>query len=376
MEYRELRGGKEKVSLLGFGCMRLPRLYPDKPEIDTELGQRMVDYAYSHGVNYFDTAYPYHEGLSEPFIGAALSKYPRESYNLVTKLPTWLINGEADIEHYFNEQLQKCGVDYFDFYLVHSLNAERFETVQKLHIFENLCELKAKGKIRHIGFSFHDKPDVLERILAAHDWEFAQIQLNYLDWELQDARRQYELIEQKGIQCTIMEPVRGGMLATLTPEAVDCFQQANPNVSTASWAIRYAASLPNVLTVLSGMTNFDHVTDNVATMEAFRPLSQQEREVIDHALAAYRKAVTIPCTGCRYCMDCPAGVSIPEVFAAYNRYATSRSRSMFEELYHALDAGQRADSCVACGTCLSKCPQHIDIPKHMKEIAALAEKKD
>ena len=375
MEYRELRGGKEKVSLLGFGCMRLPRLYPDKPEIDTELGQRMVDYAYSHGVNYFDTAYPYHEGLSEPFIGAALSKYPRESYNLVTKLPTWLINGEADIEHYFNEQLQKCGVDYFDFYLVHSLNAERFETVQKLHIFENLCELKAKGKIRHIGFSFHDKPDVLERILAAHDWEFAQIQLNYLDWELQDARRQYELIEQKGIQCTIMEPVRGGMLATLTPEAVDCFQQANPNVSTASWAIRYAASLPNVLTVLSGMTNFDHVTDNVATMEAFRPLSQQEREVIDHALAAYRKAVTIPCTGCRYCMDCPAGVSIPEVFAAYNRYATSKSRSMFEELYHALDAGQRADNCVACGTCLSKCPQHIDIPKHMKEIAALAEKK-
>lgn len=376
MEYRELRGGKEKVSLLGFGCMRLPRLYPDKPEIDTELGQRMVDYAYSHGVNYFDTAYPYHEGLSEPFIGAALSKYPRESYNLVTKLPTWLINGEADIEHYFNEQLQKCGVDYFDFYLIHSLNAERFETVQKLHIFENLCELKAKGKIRHIGFSFHDKPDVLERILAAHDWEFAQIQLNYLDWELQDARRQYELIEQKGIQCTIMEPVRGGMLATLTPKAVDCFQQANPNVSTASWAIRYAASLPNVLTVLSGMTNFDHVTDNVATMEAFRPLSQQEREVIDHALAAYRKAVTIPCTGCRYCMDCPAGVSIPEVFAAYNRYATSKSRSMFEELYHALDAGQRADNCVACDTCLSKCPQHIDIPKHMKEIAALAEKKD
>ena len=376
MEYRELRGGKEKVSLLGFGCMRLPRLYPDKPEIDTELGQRMVDYAYSHGVNYFDTACPYHEGLSEPFIGAALSKYPRESYNLVTKLPTWLINGEADIEHYFNEQLQKCGVDYFDFYLVHSLNAERFETVQKLHIFENLCELKAKGKIRHIGFSFHDKPDVLERILAAHDWEFAQIQLNYLDWELQDARRQYELIEQKGIQCTIMEPVRGGMLATLTPEAVDCFQQANPNVSTASWAIRYAASLPNVLTVLSGMTNFDHVTDNVATMEAFRPLSQQEREVIDHALAAYRKAVTIPCTGCRYCMDCPAGVSIPEVFAAYNRYATSKSRSMFEELYHALDAGQRADNCVACGTCLPKCPQHIDIPKHMKEIAALAAKKE
>ena len=221
MEYRTLRGSEEKISLLGFGCMRLPRLHPDKPDVDAALGQSMVDYAYAHGVNYFDTAYPYHDGLSEPFIGAALRKYPRESYNLVTKLPTYLLKEESDVRRYFDEQLQKCGVDYFDYYLVHALNASRLELIETLHVFEQLCELKAEGKIRHIGFSFHDKPDVLERVLAAHDWEFAQIQLNYLDWELQDARRQYELIEQKGIQCIIMEPVRGGMLATLTPEAVD-----------------------------------------------------------------------------------------------------------------------------------------------------------
>ncbi|MBQ5999921.1 MAG: aldo/keto reductase [Clostridia bacterium] len=372
MEYRTLRGTDEKVSLLGFGCMRLPRLDPDKPEIDYELGQKMVDYAYAHGVNYFDTAYPYHQGLSEPFIGAALKKYPRESYNLVTKLFIPALKEESDIDRIFNEQLDRCKVDYFDFYLAHALNAERFELIERLHVFERLSEFKAQGKIRHIGFSFHDTPEVLERILAAHDWEFAQIQLNYLDWELQNAERQYELIEQKGIQCTIMEPVRGGMLAVLTPEAIECFKQADPNASAASWAIRFAASKKNVLTVLSGMTNLDHVTDNVNTIENFRPLTKEDEAVIESALAAYRKAVTIPCTGCRYCMDCPSGVDIPKVFAAYNRYATSRSRAMFDKLYLELAEVERAESCVACGSCLPKCPQHIDIPAKMKEIVALA----
>jgi predicted aldo/keto reductase-like oxidoreductase len=359
------------ISRLGFGMMRLP-LMPGTQKIDEEQTREMVKLAFEGGVNYFDTAYPYHQGLSEPFIGAALKKYPRESYNLVTKLFIPALKEESDIDRIFNEQLDRCKVDYFDFYLAHALNAERFELIERLHVFERLSEFKAQGKIRHIGFSFHDTPEVLERILAAHDWEFAQIQLNYLDWELQNAERQYELIEQKGIQCTIMEPVRGGMLAVLTPEAIECFKQADPNASAASWAIRFAASKKNVLTVLSGMTNLDHVTDNVNTIENFRPLTKEDEAVIESALAAYRKAVTIPCTGCRYCMDCPSGVDIPKVFAAYNRYATSRSRAMFDKLYLELAEVERAESCVACGSCLPKCPQHIDIPAKMKEIVALA----
>ena len=223
MEYRELRGGKEKVSLLGFGCMRLPRLHPDKPEIDTELGQRMVDYAYSHGVNYFDTAYPYHEGLSEPFIGAALSQVsPGELQPCDQAAHLGSSTARQTSSTTSTSSCKSAAWTILTFTLSTRSDAERFETVQKLHIFENLCELKAKGKIRHIGFSFHDKPDVLERILAAHDWEFAQIQLNYLDWELQDAKRQYEITRASwAFPCIVMEPVRGGALATLTPEAVD-----------------------------------------------------------------------------------------------------------------------------------------------------------
>ncbi|MBQ3078250.1 MAG: aldo/keto reductase [Clostridia bacterium] len=374
MEYRTFAPTGQKISLLGFGCMRLPRLDPDKPEIDVELAQRMVDYAYEHGVNYFDTAYPYHEGLSESFIGAALAKYPRESYNLVTKLPTWLVESKEDVGRYLDEQLEKCGVDYFDFYLVHSLNAERVKKIEQIGVFDALVEQKKLGKIRHIGFSFHDTPDVLEPLLAAHDWEFAQIQFNYLDWELQDAKRQYELIEAKRIPCVVMEPVRGGMLHTLTPEAVDCFKAADPEASVASWAIRYAASFPNMLTVLSGMTAMEHVTDNIATMEPFRPLSDEDRKVVDEALTAYQKAVTIPCTGCRYCMDCPAGVDIPKVFAAYNRYATGRSKSVLREAYEAIPESERAHNCIACGACMSQCPQGIQIPDEMKKIAELAAK--
>lgn len=367
---RKFKNTDLEISLLGLGCMRFPTIKSgDKDIIDEVKSQEIVDYAYTHGVNYFDTAYPYHQGESEIFIGKALKKYPRDSFNLVSKLPMWLIKEEADLEKYFNEQLKKCQTDYFDFYLCHALSAERFETIKKFSIFEFLCKKKDEGKIRHIGFSFHDTPEVLAEIASAYPWDFAQIQLNYLDWELYKSKEQYEILAERNIPCIIMEPVRGGVLASPCEESNEIFKAARPNKSVASWAIRYAATLPNVLTVLSGMTTLEQVVDNVDTMSNFEPLSKEDYEIINKALSAYKKANTIPCTGCRYCMDCPAGVDIPKVFKLYNDYAVSKYKSEFKDAYLALSKDNRAHNCVNCKVCMSQCPQKIQIPDEMSKIA-------
>lgn len=370
MEYRKLRGTEEKISLLGMGCMRFPTV-GETGEIDEAEAQKIVDYAYEHGVNYFDTAFMYHGGKSEGFIGRALKKYPRESYNLITKMPGWEIKEPSDVERIFNLQLSRCGVDYFDFYLCHSVRENNFAFYEDNHVFEFLTEMKKQGKVRHIGFSFHDTPEVLEKVIDKYPWEFVQIQLNYLDWELQDAKRQYEIIKSRGIQCIIMEPVRGGALADLCPEANELLLQAQPDKSIASWAIRYAASLDNVLTVLSGMTSMEQVQDNVATLSAFAPLSDAERSVLDKALDIYKKKDTVPCTGCRYCMDCPFGVDIPGVFAAFNEYIIGgRKAQPFLDAYGALEREKAsAEYCKSCGKCMKLCPQAIEIPEKMGLIA-------
>lgn len=372
MLYKEYKDTGVKISGLGLGCMRLPRLAEDKPDIDYAAGQALVDYAYSHGVNYFDTAYPYHSGLSEPFIGEALSKYPRNSFFLASKMPSWCVKEEADVERIFAEQLARCRVDYFDFYLCHALSADHWKTYEAIPILPYLDKMKREGKIRRLGFSFHDSPEVLERIVGEYDWDFAQIQLNYLDWTAQDAKRQYELLEAHGLPCIVMEPVRGGALASLCPEADAAFKAAAPDRSVASWAIRFAASLPNVLTVLSGMSNLEQMVDNVRTMTDFKPLSAQDSATVERALELYRKNITIPCTGCRYCMDCPSGVDIPEVFKVYNRYAVEKNQDAFQESYAALTAEKQSHNCISCGACLPKCPQGIPIPERMQEIAGLA----
>lgn len=369
MEYRKLRGTEEAISLLGMGCMRFPTI-GDTGEIDEAEAQKIVDYAYEHGVNYFDTAFMYHGGKSEGFIGRALKKYPRESYNLITKMPGWEIKEPSDVERILNLQLSRCGVDYFDFYLCHSVRENNFAFYEDNHVFEFLTEMKKQGKVRHIGFSFHDTPEVLEKVIDKYPWEFVQIQLNYLDWELQDAKRQYEIIKSRGIQCIIMEPVRGGALADLCPEANRLLLQAQPDKSIASWAIRYAASLDNVLTVLSGMTSMEQVQDNVATLSKFAPLTDTERSVLDKALDVYKKKDTVPCTGCRYCMDCPFGVDIPGVFAAFNEYVIDRKEQPFLEAYAALEKEKAsAEYCKSCGKCMKLCPQAIEIPEKMGLIA-------
>ncbi len=371
---RTYKDSTDQVSLLGFGCMRLPKIDPEKSDIDIPQAQAMIDYAYAHGVNYFDTAYPYHEGKSELFIGEALKKYPRESYHLVSKLPVWLINEPADTTKYFEEQLKKCQTEYFDYYLCHALNRDRLHIIQKNHIFETMTKEKEAGRIRHLGFSFHGTLDMLEEILDAYSWDFVQIQLNYYDWETQKAKEEYEMITARGLQVIVMEPVRGGALHTLCPEAIDIFKKADASVSPASWALRYAASNPAVLTVLSGMSTMEQVKDNIHTMENFKPLTAEEYAVIDKAVEAYRRSKTIPCTGCRYCMDCPAGVDIPAVFKIYNHYATTENKAQFIEEYEALGEDKHASHCVACGQCMTQCPQSIQIPDKMQEVTALYEK--
>lgn len=371
MEKRVFKDSNDMISLLGFGLMRLPKIVGRGEEIDKAQALKMVDYAYEHGVNYFDTAWPYHNGLSETFAGEALSRYPRDSYYLATKVPLWGMRSKDDAPQRFEEQLKKCRVDYFDFYLVHNLTQQLFETCEKFGVYEYLAEEKRRGRIRRLGFSFHDTPKMLEKIVAAHDWDFAQIQLNYLDWEDQDAKRQYEILTEAGIPVIVMEPVRGGTLATLTDDVARIFKNSNPDQSLASWALRYAASLPGVLTVLSGMSAMEHVTDNVQTMSNFKPLNDQERGVIQAALNAYRKLGAIPCTGCRYCIDCPVGVDIPGAFSIYNDYKASGNMDIFSDDYDNMQADSRPDQCIACGACMEHCPQSIDIPSSLKDISAL-----
>ncbi|MCH4239453.1 MAG: aldo/keto reductase [Oscillospiraceae bacterium] len=366
---RGYRGTDAKPSLLGFGCMRLPLVQQGKPDIDYALAQKLIDYAYAHGVNYYDTAYMYHDGLSEQFIGQALRKYPRESYFLADKMPAWQITREEQVDEIFQNQFKRCGVDYFDFYLCHGLDRNILEKFKKFHIIDYLKQKKAEGKIRRLGFSFHDTPEVLKTILPLYDWDFAQMQLNYVDWQAQNAKGQYDLLAEHGIPVVVMEPVRGGALATLCPEAADVLKQEEPQASLASWAVRFAASQPGVMTVLSGMSSAEQVKDNVKTFENFKPLTAQEQKTLEQASNIYKKSLSIPCTGCRYCMECPSGVDIPAIFKLYNEYAVSKRGTEFIAHWNAMDEKKRSFSCISCGRCASRCPQHIAIPEKMKEIS-------
>jgi predicted aldo/keto reductase-like oxidoreductase len=362
------------VSMLGLGCMRLPKIKPDKDDIDYVKAQEIVDYALSHGINYVDTAHGYHGGQSQIFLGKALKKHDRSSFLLATKLPLWSVEKSEDAEKIFNLQLERLQTDYFDFYLFHAVNNGSFKKSVKLGIYDILAKKKQEGKIRNLGFSFHDSPDVLEEVCNTYKWDFAQIQLNYLDWEMQDAKRQYEILERHGIPCIVMEPVRGGALANPCDKANELFLNARPDKSVASWAIRYAASLPNVMTVLSGMSTIDQIIDNVKTMSNFEPLTKEDYMVVDKAIEAYKVKDVIPCTGCRYCMDCSFGVDIPIMFTLYNKYAIDKNLETFKKAYNDIDETERADKCEACGNCMKLCPQAIKIPEKMEMIRELYKK--
>jgi predicted aldo/keto reductase-like oxidoreductase len=361
---------------LGMGCMRLPRLDPNEEKIDRVQTQKMVDYAIAHGVNYFDTAYMYHRGESEKVIGPALSKYPRDSYHLVSKMPGWLCKTEEDVRKIFQKQLDRCGVDYFDFYLCHNLS-EDFEPYyydEKLNIINVLEEFRAEGKIKYLGFSSHAGVEVLEKFAKHHPWDFAQIQLNYLDWEYQDAKRQYEILTELGLPVVVMEPVRGGRLANLCPEANALLQEQAPDKSLASWAIRFAASHENVLTVLSGMSDMAQMQDNIATIENFQPITEEERELLFKAAGLLREKALVPCTGCRYCNECPKELDIPALISIYNEYELGHNVFNLADV-NKFEEARRPDQCIGCGQCAEHCPQKIKIPEVMEDLARIVREK-
>ncbi|MBW7572239.1 aldo/keto reductase [Caproiciproducens faecalis] len=372
MLYKKYRDTDLSVSALGLGCMRLPKAGPDTEDIDYEKAQEIVDYALSHGINYIDTAHMYHGGKSEEFVGHALKKYDRSSYFLATKMPVWMAETPADVERIFNLQLERLQTDYFDFYLIHSVTKKHFERCKEFGAYEFLLQKKKEGVIRHLGFSFHDTPEFLEELCSSYEFDFAQIQLNYLDWDIQRAKEQYKVLERHHLPCIVMEPVRGGALANPCDTANKLFQKARPDKSIASWAIRFAASLPNVMTVLSGMSTMDQIRDNVDTMTGFEPLTELDAEIVRQAAEACKQKDTILCTGCRYCMDCPSGVDIPKIFKIYNQYQTLKDMDTFKANYLETAESERPNHCVACGKCARHCPQSIAIPEKLAMISALA----
>ena len=365
-----------KMPKLGFGLMRLPE---KDGAIDLTQVCRMVDAYLDAGLTYFDTAYVYHGGNSEKIVKEALVKrHPREAFTVATKLPAWCMKEEADRDRIFNEQLERCGVDYFDFYLLHSIeDGANGDTYDRLNCFEWGVQKKAEGRIRHFGFSFHGSPEYLEQLLDEHpEVEFVQIQLNYADWEspVVCSGRLYEILRKRNMPIVIMEPVKGGTLAKLTPELEAKFRAARPDKSVASWALRFAASLPGVMTVLSGMSSPEQMADNLATFKSFEPLSAEEKAVVEDVRRAIMSAEQIGCTACRYCTDgCPMNIAIPDVFRAVNTMKLYHEEFRPRTFYKGL-VGQghgRAADCVACGQCEGVCPQHLPIIELLKQASGM-----
>ena len=360
---------------LGFGCMRLPIKNGNYADVDIERFKKMIDDFLSKGFTYFDTAYVYHGGKSEEALRLALvERYPRDKFTVTTKMPMFLVTSTADLERIFNEQLQRLGVEFVDYYWLHALNSAQYEKAQKLDAFGFIAEKKRQGFIRHIGFSYHDCPELLEKILTEHpEVEYVQLQINYVDMDSPSiaARECYEIATKHNVPVIVMEPLKGGALVNLPQDVEKAYKEFNPGISIASWGIRYAASFDNVLTVLSGMSTEEQLKDNISYMENFVPLSDSEKELVEKAAKIINDGTAVPCTACRYCVDgCPKKIAIPEYFALFNENSRMNGYSNGGVYYnnYILEGYGKASECIGCRKCEKVCPQHLQIRNYLKDV--------
>ena len=403
MQMRTSPKNGEKVSLLGYGCMRWPMKKGEdgKDHIDQEAVNEMVDYAYRNGVNYYDTSPAYLQGQSEEAAGIALSRYPRESYYIATKLSNFNnFSREAGLKMYRDSQ-EALRTDYFDYYLLHAIGTSGFEGFEERYInnglLDFLLEEREAGRIRNLGFSFHGRKEVFDQFMALHEkyhWDFVQIEMNYVDWkhakvpENVNADYLYDELTKRNIPATIMEPLLGGRLAKLPDAIAERMKEREPQMSIASWAFRFCGSYPNILTVLSGMSSMDPLIENVETFSHFRPLNDEEKAFLMEMANLMEDYPTVPCTACSYCMPCPYGIDIPTIFRHYNDHvnsgeiAQSCEQDHFQRLKRrylvsydrAVETVRQADHCIGCGQCRPKCPQSIDIPRALRHIDRYVEK--
>ncbi len=356
---------------LGFGCMRLPlKAKKINSSINIEETKEMFDYYLGEGFTYFDTAYMYHDGRSEKAVREALvTRYDRDKFLLADKMPVGMLVIKGDTGRIFRNQLKKCGTEYFDYYLLHALNDKYLEKAEKLGVFEYLAKKKQEGKIRKLGFSFHDSAEVLDKILTRHpDMEFVQLQINYLDWEDNNVQSRlcYEVARKHGKDIIVMEPVKGGKLADVPEKVKSLLSEAHPDWSPASWAVRFAASLEGVICVLSGMSNMEQLRDNTGYMKEFEPLTEKEMNILKTAAAIINNAEAIGCTACRYCVNsCPMDIAIPEYFAAYNMVISGEGDAA-AYLSETAEGKGKPEECINCKKCEEVCPQHIDVTNKLK----------
>ena len=361
-----------KLSALGLGAMRLPVIGGDDSKIDETAVEKMVDYAMEHGINYYDTAWGYHGGQSELVIGRALNRYPRESYYLATKFPGYDLSNMDKVEEIFEKQLKKCGVEYFDFYLFHNVCEMNIDAYldDKYGIYRYLMKQKRAGRIRHLGFSAHGSYDVMKRFLEAYGegMEFCQIQLNYLDWNFQDAKGKLELLAEHQLPVWVMEPLRGGKLAELSEEDAELLKNLRPDESVPAWAFRFLQSIPGVTMVLSGMSNSEQLRENIQTFEEEKPLNSKEMEKLLKIANNMVEKIALPCTACRYCVShCHQGLDIPALLALYNEHCVTDGGFIAPMALSAIQEEKRPGACIGCRSCEAVCPQQIKVSEAMAD---------